>query len=170
MKWILFTGTWRLTDETVEKDVRKAACEVISKGDGILTGGATGVDYFAIDEAFTLDQNCSHIKVIIPANLENYINDYYLNWQKKPVTKKDIDNLAFLLKKIKNINPKAVIEMSNIEITQEHYNLRNIEEIKFADEVYAFQVNESTGTQHTIDNALKNNLPVILYKKYKIIE
>ena len=50
MKWILFTGTWRLTNSDVEQDVRKAAREVIERGDGVLTGGATGVDYFAMDE------------------------------------------------------------------------------------------------------------------------
>lgn len=42
MKWILFTGTWRLTNEEVEQDVRKAAREVIARGDGVLTGGQQG--------------------------------------------------------------------------------------------------------------------------------
>lgn len=39
MKWILFTGTWRLTNKEVEHDVRKAVQEVIARGDGVLTGG-----------------------------------------------------------------------------------------------------------------------------------
>lgn len=39
MKWILFTGTWRLTNSDVERDVRKVAREVIARGDGVLTGG-----------------------------------------------------------------------------------------------------------------------------------
>jgi hypothetical protein len=39
MKWILFTGTWRLTDAEVEHDVRASAHEVIERGDGIVTGG-----------------------------------------------------------------------------------------------------------------------------------
>lgn len=39
MKWILFTGTWRLTNQEVEDDVRKATREVISSGNGIVTGG-----------------------------------------------------------------------------------------------------------------------------------
>ncbi len=38
MKWILFTGTWRLTNSEVEHDVRAAAREVLSRGDGIVTG------------------------------------------------------------------------------------------------------------------------------------
>lgn len=39
MKWILFTGTWRLTNSDVEQDVRNAVREVIERGDGVLTGG-----------------------------------------------------------------------------------------------------------------------------------
>ena len=39
MKWIIFTGTWRLTNKEVEEDVRNAVRECISHGYGIVTGG-----------------------------------------------------------------------------------------------------------------------------------
>ncbi len=39
MKWVIFTGTWRLTNKQVEEDVRHAVREVLSRGDGIVTGG-----------------------------------------------------------------------------------------------------------------------------------
>lgn len=42
MKWILFTGTWKLTNKEVEEDVRTAAREAITRGDGVLTGGQQG--------------------------------------------------------------------------------------------------------------------------------
>jgi hypothetical protein len=35
MKWILFTGTWRLTSPEVENDVRQAVREIIARGDGV---------------------------------------------------------------------------------------------------------------------------------------
>lgn len=53
-------------------------------------------------------------------------------------------------------------------ITQDHYDLRHNEEVTFSDEVYAFQVNNSTGTQDTIDKAKASGLPVTLHKKYSI--
>lgn len=34
MRWIIFTGTWRLTNEDVERDVRAAARDVITRGMG----------------------------------------------------------------------------------------------------------------------------------------
>ena len=58
--------------------------------------------------------------------------------------------------------------MPNDIITQDHYNLRHDEEVKISDEVYAFQVNESTGTQDTIDKASSSGLPISLHKKYSI--
>ncbi len=169
MKWILFTGTWRLTNAEVERDVRAAARGVILGGDGIVTGGATGVDYFAMDEAVKNDPNCERLRVIIPTSLANYIVDYQTNWCQQPVTMEVIAELEKLLTYIKETNPASLIEMKHgPEITQEHYNLRHNEEVAISDEVYAFQVNNSTGTQDTIDKSIAAGLPLTLHKKYAI--
>ena len=170
MKWILFTGTWRLTNARVEADVRSAVREVITRGDGVLTGGATGVDYFAMDEAMKLKPDGSHLKIIIPAYLDDYIIDYYTHWCKAPITSKDIDTLSSFLKKFKSIKVNHLIEMSYKSITQEEYLLRDTEEVKNSHEVYAFQVNNSIGTQDTIDKAVLAGLPITLHKKYTIAE
>jgi hypothetical protein len=168
MKWILFTGTWKLTNQEVENDVREAAREVLSRGDGIVTGGATGVDYFAMDEAMKMFPDASRLKVIIPAMLKSYVYDYHTNWLMPPVTKESINNLEKLLKQIKDANPESLVEMLNDIITQDHYNDRHDEEVKISDEVYAFQVNNSTGTQDTIDKAAKSGLSITSHKKYVI--
>ncbi|MBP6948740.1 MAG: hypothetical protein KBC41_01395 [Candidatus Pacebacteria bacterium] len=168
MKWILFTGTWKLTNQEVENDVREATREVLSRGDGIVTGGATGVDYFAMDEAMRLYPDASRLKVIIPAMFKSYVYDYHTNWTIAPITTENVNNLEKLLQKIKDANPESLSEMPNDIITQDHYNDRHDEEVKISDEVYAFQVNNSTGTQDTIDKASKSGLPIVLHKKYII--
>lgn len=168
MKWILFTGTWKLTNKEVEEDVRSAVHNVLSRGDGIVTGGATGVDYFAMEECMQLYPDGARLKVIIPAVLKSYVVDYRTNWCVNPVTQDTITELQDLLERIKNTNPESLVEMPNDIITQEHYNLRHDEEVKISDEVYAFQVNNSTGTQDTIDKAIKSGLPISLHKKYTI--
>ncbi len=71
-------------------------------------------------------------------------------------------------KKIKQVNPAALLEMPYDVITQEHYNLRHDQEVMYSDEVYAFQVNDSTGTQDTIDKSSEAGLPITNHKKYKI--
>ena len=170
MKWILFTGTWRLTNKDVEDDVRIASREVFSHGDGLVTGGATGVDYFAIDEFVKLDPTCTRIRIFIPAKLNHFIDDYRKNWKHAPIDDLAIDRLEKILKTVEERNPSAILEAkkSDRDITQEDYDLRHNEEVVFSDEVYAFQVNKSTGTQDTIDKAKKSGLPIALHKEYEI--
>lgn len=172
MKWIIFTGTWRLTDKSVENDVRKAARDVFERGDGLVTGGATGVDYFAMDEFLKLNPECTRVRIFIPARLSHFIADYRKNWQHKPITSSDIDNIEHVLTLIKRRNPSAILEVRKDEgdITQDDYDLRHNEEVTFSDEVYAFQVNNSTGTQDTIDKAKAAGLPLVVHNKYSIPE
>lgn len=171
MKWILFTGTWRLTSPEVEEDVRAAAREVLSRGDGIVTGGATGVDYFAMTEALKIDPTGNTLKVFLPTHLENYIRDYRENWCWAPVTKESIDALAACLSQLAQVKLEHLHALPEEgAITQEHYNLRHNDEVAHSDEVYAFHVNASTGTQDTIDKATAAGLPLSLHKKYTITE
>jgi hypothetical protein len=123
-----------------------------------------------MDESMRIDPAVSRLKVIIPAYLESYCHDYYTNWCIEPVTTQSVRDLEILLKKIHAVKPEALIEMPYNTITQEHYNLRHDEEVKVSDEVYAFQVNESTGTQDTIDKAMRSGLPIAIHKKYRIEE
>ena len=172
MKWVIFTGTWRLSNKEVERDVRLAAREVFERGDGLVTGGATGVDYFAMDEFLKLNPDCTRIRIFIPARLQHFIADYRINWAHAPVTDKDIDDLEYLLKIIMERNPSAMFEVRKEtgDITQTEYDLRHNEEVTFSDEVYAFQVNNSTGTSDTIAKARNAGLPITLHKTYTIVE
>lgn len=171
MKWILFTGTWRLTNKQVEEDVRNMAKEVLARGDGIITGGATGVDYFAMTEAMAYDPSGEQLQVFLPTNLKNYIRDYRENWCHPPVTQEAIDELATCLKLLRRAKPEHIHALpADGAITQEHYNLRHNDEVKVADEVYAFQVNASSGTQDTLDKAKAAGLPITLHKQYTIAE
>ena len=170
MKWVIFTGTWRLTNKELENDVRLAARHVFERGDGLVTGGATGADYFAMDEFTKLNPNCTRIRIFIPARLPHFIADYRKNWKQAPITDIDIDNLEYLLNLIKERNPSAVFEVRKEtgDITQNDYDLRHNEEVTFSDEVYAFQVNNSTGTSDTIKKAKDAGLPITLHKTYSI--
>lgn len=170
MKWILVTGTWRLTNEEVENDVRQAARKIFENGDGLVTGGATGVDYFAMDEFLKLNPDCTRIRIFIPAKLPHFIADYRKNWKHAPIDDAHIDNLERLLTLIKTRNPSAVFEAEKDsgDISQSDYNLRHNEEVTCSDEVYAFRVNDSAGTGDTIAKAEAAGLPISMYKRYLI--
>jgi hypothetical protein len=165
--WALFTGTWRTTSKEVEGDVRSCVRDVIRSGRGVLTGGATGVDYFAMDETLRINPDASKLKVIIPAYLDYCLKDCYKNWCQKPITKKEIDLVALTLKHLRKIRSSNLIEMPNKIITQEHYDLRSEQEVLNCNEIYAFQVNNSSGTQLTLDFAKKIGVPIVLHRKYR---
>lgn len=170
MKWIIITGTWRITTPQVEKDVREVVRKIISEGNGIVTGGATGVDFFAMDEYFKHDQSCKNLRTFIPAKLSHYISDYHKNWCHDPVSHEDIDRLQNLLIKIKQANPAGFFEVrkDSGDITQEEYNLRHDEEVTFSDALYSFRVNSSRGTSDTINKAQKAGLEILDCKEYVI--
>lgn len=172
MRWIIFTGTWRLTNSEVENDVRQAAREVYKNGDGIVTGGATGVDYFVMDEFLKHDPGATRMRVFIPARLKHFLEDYRKNWKHAPITDTHIDNLERVLRLIQSRNPSALFEEKKEtgDITQDEYNLRNTMEILWSDEVYAFQVNGSIGTADTIKKAREAGLPISIHKTYTISE
>ncbi len=172
MRWIIFTGTCRLTNKDVENDVRKRARSVFEMGNGLVTGGATGVDYFAMDEWLKLDPECKRLRIFIPARLTHFIEDYRKNWKHSPVSDADIDNLEYILKIIHDRNPACMFEVrkESGDITQEEYDLRHNEEVAFSDEVYAFQVNKSSGTGDTITKAAAAGLPITVHEKYTIEE
>ena len=146
------------------------ARKVFERGDGMVTGGATGVDFFAMDEWLKLNPECTKIRIFIPARLDHFIRDYRKNWKHDPVTDRDIDDIEYVLALIKERNPSAIFEVrkDSGDITQEEYDIRHNEEVTFSDDVYAFQVNNSTGTQDTIDKAQRAGLPVSVHKKYTI--
>ncbi len=167
MKWVIFTGTWKLTNAEVERDVREATRKVLSDGDAIITGGATGVDYFCMDECYKL-KSLNKLRVILPTKLDFYIQHYHTAYEAGKIDLEACDNLCDILTKIQKESPVSVLEMHHKTLTQDEYNERNSEEVKYGDEIYAFQVNNSSGTQDTIDKAGLRGVPTTLHKKYTI--
>ncbi len=123
-----------------------------------------------MDEFLKLNPDCTRIRIFLPARLHHFIEDYHKNWKHSPVTSTDIDDLAHILKIIKQRNPSALFEVrkESGDITQAEYDLRHNEEVTFSDEVYAFQVNKSDGTSDTIEKARKAGLPITIHNHYEI--
>lgn len=167
MKWIIFTGTWRFTNEEVERDVRQAVREVLERGDGIITGGALGVDWFCMDEVLKL-QAQGRLKVIIPSKLEIYIEHFHMAAHIGKILPADCDRLEATLRELKSRNKAALIEMefTSFSPSRAEYFARDQVEVDIADGLYAFHVNKSLGTQDTIDRAKVKGLPILLHKEY----
>lgn len=72
MKWVGISGGWRKTNREIEEKIRKVIREIIKRGDGIISGGALGVDYIALDEALKLNPKAERIKIFLPTTLKKY--------------------------------------------------------------------------------------------------
>jgi len=166
MKWVAISGSWRKTNEEVENDVRQAVREIIKRGDGIVTGGALNVDYFATDEALKVNPEAKQIKVCLPVTLNLFSAHYRKRADEGVITHQQAEELITQLTALKKTNPSALIENEkNTIVDKDTYYERNTKVMDLSNELYAFQVNDSEGVQNTVDKARENGKFVEL-KKY----
>lgn len=163
MKWIAIAGSWKTLAENLEKDVRTSVAEIIKSGNGIVSGGALGVDYFALDEAFKFDKTGEQIRILIPSTLDIFKTHYRKRAEEGVITSKQAEDLINQLESLKKVNTDSLIEGLDTVLDQTTYFNRITKIVEQADELYAFQVNKSAGTQDTIDKAHKKGIPVKVF-------
>lgn len=169
MKWIAISGSWRRSNPEIEEDVRESIADVMQRGDGIVTGGALGVDFVATEEALKHNPEADRIKIIIPTPLEVYAEHYRKRANEGVISFEQAEALIDLLSSVKERRKESLVEMNHSVLSEETYYDRNTKVLEDADELLAFQVNSSLGTQDTIDKAHNLGLAVML-KQYIIEE
>jgi hypothetical protein len=164
MKWIGISGSSQKVDERIERDVRAAVQAIFKQGDSVVTGGAAGVDYFAADEMMKLDPSGKRLHIIIPNSLSVYLSHFTNNWIEYAGSQENAKRVIQQLTSIAKINSSTIREMGLApDIGDDVFlSLRNAEIVKKADELWAFQVNKSSGTQDTIDKARAKKILVNL--------
>lgn len=165
MDWWGVSGSWRLTRAEIETDVRKAVRDLVQTGNGIVSGGALNVDYFATDEALIHCPSGKQVKIILPTPLAVYAAHFRKRAKEGVLSQEQAESLISLLRKVKKAG--SLVEMAFDACTQETYYARNSEVIKASTALLAFQVNASRGVQDTIDKARARGMNVIL-KRYAL--
>lgn len=154
-KKIGISGSWRTVNEIVERDVRESVRQIVVNGDIIVSGGALGVDWIATDEAMLRDPTYRQIQIILPTPLEVYVAHYFKRAAEGVIISQQAESLAEQLYRIREGRSESLEEMSYDVCTPETYYARNQRVIDESDELRAFQVNNSAGTQDAIDKALE---------------
>ena len=168
MKWSAVSGSWRHTNKKVEEDVKRKVKEIFQKGNGMVSGGALGVDYFATEEALKLDPSAKRIRIFLPTSLETYKKHYLKRAKEEVITKEQADTLISQLERLVEINRNSVIENpERKEVNKRTYRERIDREIYFSDELTAFHINKTEGVQYTINKAMEKGIPVKILA-YKI--
>ena len=85
MKWYAISGSWRVADENLFNDVKNVVKEIVSKGDGIVSGGALGVDYIATQVVLDSGVPKKQLKIYLPIKLEALLDilSKVKKWTKK---------------------------------------------------------------------------------------
>lgn len=163
--WFGISGSWRKTSEDVEKGVREAVRKIIERGDGIVSGGALNVDFFATDEALKLNPAADKIKIFLPVVLDIYAAHYRKRATEGVITSEQAENLIAQLESLNKANPSALIgNTQNTIVDPKTYFERNTEVVNASDALVGFQVNESEGVGDTIEKAIGQGKPVCLEK------
>ncbi|PIT97546.1 hypothetical protein COT77_00755 [Candidatus Berkelbacteria bacterium CG10_big_fil_rev_8_21_14_0_10_41_12] len=165
MKWIGISGSWRKTNKQVERDVRCEVDKILKVGNGIVSGGALNVDFFATDEVMKLNPKCDKIKIFLPATLILYKKHYMQRAREGVITANQAEILIKQLKELKRKKANLVIEnVCRKSVDEDGYYQRDTEVIKHSDELIAFHVNKSAGTQDTIEKAKQKGIPVKVFR------
>ncbi|MDD4353459.1 MAG: hypothetical protein PHN56_03305 [Candidatus Nanoarchaeia archaeon] len=168
MKWYAISGSWRQTNDKVKTDVINIVKDIITQGNGIITGGALGVDYIATQTIIEFGDPKTQLKLYLPIKLDSFCKHYRKRADEGVITQEQADLITFQLEKIAKVAPNSIFdEWSFINANVESYYARNTKIIEDCDELYAFQVNNSEGTQDAINKAKEMNKKIYL-KKYNI--
>ena len=171
MKWVGISGGWRKTNPQIENDVRNVVSHIMINGNGIVSGGALNVDFIALDEALKYDPKAERIKIFLPTTLKKYAKYFRKHVLLGTITSEQAENLIEQLTQLQHINPKALIENPNTNLTENNkkiiYYKRNLKVVEESDELVAFRIktetSEGLGTADTINKAKNKGIPIKLY-------
>lgn len=159
MIWVAISGSWRLTAPGMEDDVRGTVTAVLAAGKAIVTGGALGTDYWAADTALELAPG--RLMVILPVTLDTYLAHYQRRASEGVIRPEQAAALTMQLRAVAQAGALTEHPDRPQIVDTTAYYLRDQDIIDQADELYAFQVNDSAGTKDTIDRARRKGIPVI---------
>jgi len=158
MIWTAVSGSWRHTAPGMEEDVRQAVTAALAAGKSIVTGGALGTDYWAADTALKMAPD--RLMVILPVTLDTYAAHYRRRARERVIRADQAETLITQLKAVAKVGGLVEHPDRPQTVDTTTYYLRDQDVIDQADELLAFQVNDSLGTKDTIARARRKGIPV----------
>jgi hypothetical protein len=138
--------------------VHKEVAAALAAGKSIVTGGALGTDYWATEIALSTDP--ARLKVILPTSLGTYAAHYRQRAAEGVISARQAESLIRQLKAVARAGGLVEHPERQRVVNATTYYLRNEDVVDAADELLAFQVNASAGTQDTVDKARMKEIPV----------
>jgi hypothetical protein len=161
VRWVGVSGSWRYAPPELRKAVHEEVEAALAEGKSIVTGGALGTDYWATETALRIDSG--RLKVILPTSLVTYAAHYRQRAAEGVISAQQAEDLITPLEAVARAG--GLVEHPErpqvVDVTT--YSLRNQDVVDAADELLAFHVNASAGTQDTVDRARRKGIPVAVF-------
>lgn len=168
MKFYWISGSWRTINDEVKHDVQNVVQEIVKAWDGIVTGGALGVDFIATQIVLAFGDPTTQLKIHLPISLEKFCQHYHNKANEWVITKLQAAEITSQLHEVFTRAPESILDTTPFTAAnEESYYARNTTIIETCDELYAFQVNNSQWVQDAIDKTKALGKPVTV-KKYTI--
>jgi hypothetical protein len=135
--------------------------DALAAGKSIVTGGALGVDYCATETTLSIDP--ARLKVILPTSLATYTAHYRRRAAEGLISARQAERLVRQLEAVAQAGGLVEHPERPQIVDVSTYYLRNQDVVDQADELLAFQVNASSGTQDTIDRARLKGIPIVVF-------
>ena len=160
--WVGVSGSWRHAPPGLSDAVHREVAAALGAGKSIVTDGALGVDYWAT--ATTLSIDPARLKVILPTSLASYAAHYRRRAAEGVISAEQADDLIGQLEAVAQAGGLVEHPERPQVVNVTTYYLRNQDMVDVADELLAFQVNASGGTQDTMDRARLKGIPVVVFR------
>lgn len=159
--WVGVSGSWRYVLPGLREAVHTEVAAALAAGKSIVTGGALGTDYWATEVALSIDP--ARLKVILPTSLETYTAHYRRRAAEGVISARQAESLIRQLEAVEQAGGLVDHPERPQVVNVTAYYLRNQDVVDAADELLAFQVNASAGTQDTVDKARTKGIPVTVF-------
>jgi hypothetical protein len=159
--WVGVSGSWRYAPPGLADAVHREVAAALGAGKSIVTGGALGVDYWATETALSIDP--ARLKVILPTSLATYAAHYRRRAAEGVISARQAEDLIRQLGAVALAGGLVEHPERPQVLDVATYYLRNQDVVDVADELLAFQVNASGGTQDTVDRARLKGIPVVVF-------
>lgn len=156
------TGSWRKTCPELDRDLKREVASLLDDGKAIVTGGALNVDYKVTELALEYEPDGSRINVYLPTTLDIYAAHYRNRANEGVITSAQAEALIKQLEVVNSVG-SLIVDKDQSTVDQHSYYLRNTAVMSASDELLAFQVNASAGTQDTIDKSRDRGIPVKVF-------
>jgi hypothetical protein len=161
MRWVGVSGSWRYALPRLREAVHQEVAAALAAGKGIVTGGALGTDYWATETVLSVDP--ARLKVILPTSLATYAAHYRQRAAEGVIAPQQAEDLIAQLDAVARAGGLVEHPERPQVVNVTTYSLRNQDVVDAADELLAFHVNASAGTQDTVDKARRKGIPVVVF-------